>query len=332
MPSSTKITTSRLSAALAAAACFWMAACSNPKADFAEAARQDTVAAYEAFLAKHPRAEAAAAARERIGGLLWAEAEKDGTRAAYTRLLADPRAGTRLPDARRAIEALDWTEAAAAGTAAALEAFLQAYPESSHAGDARRAADALRWAAARQARTLEAAEAFLAAHPGSAHAEDARAFVKGLKWAGAKASNGGTQIMGMFWGGYTRFVKQLSASQDLECELGSATARWTVEASDGTMDLASDGSRLARNGAVVAASGLVAVKLADGTAEMVRIAGLLWKPDDNLLGSVLYSYDTAMGLSDPSRFAGWKAVPALDPAKPIAAFRITESGGIVFEP
>ena len=130
-----------------------LTACSsaNTNKDWANARTENTVAAYESYIDKHPGDEHAAWARKRIGTLLddsaWQTAQRANSVDSYLQYLAVEPYGTHAQAARDEIEALDranaWRNAQSSGSKMALQAFLQRYPQGPEADRARQKVAAL---------------------------------------------------------------------------------------------------------------------------------------------------------------------------------------------
>jgi outer membrane protein assembly factor BamD (BamD/ComL family) len=129
--------------------CFLSAAtllgCSSSQADWNTANTQGNVAAYQAFLSKHPNDPHDADAQQRIQTLqdsqAWMTAQTANTLQSYQQYLASEPSGAHAADARNQITSLqraaDWQTAKAAGTSGAVQDFLQKYPTGSEADEAR---------------------------------------------------------------------------------------------------------------------------------------------------------------------------------------------------
>ncbi len=120
-------------------------ACSSAQKDWQQASSTDTVAAYQAFLEKHPNTTESVVARDRIHALqdeqAWAGAQQSNTVAAFEKYLQEQPAGVHIAEARDRIAANErsaaWAAAASADTPEALEAFIQKYPQTPEAGQAK---------------------------------------------------------------------------------------------------------------------------------------------------------------------------------------------------
>jgi hypothetical protein len=127
---------------LAAAA---LAACSSSEADWNQANTQGTVAAYQAFLNKHPNDQHDAAARQRIQTLqdddAWKSAQTTNTVESYQQYITAQPNGAHVQDAHDRITGFErasaWQTAKATGTEAALQDFLQKYPTGPEADQAK---------------------------------------------------------------------------------------------------------------------------------------------------------------------------------------------------
>jgi hypothetical protein len=130
-----------------------LTACSSANAnkDWANARTENTVAAYESYIDKHPSDEHAAWARKRIGTLLddsaWQTAQSAKSVGSYLQYLEAEPYGTHAKAARDEIANLDradeWHNAQSSGSKMALQAFLQRYPQGPEADQARQKLAAL---------------------------------------------------------------------------------------------------------------------------------------------------------------------------------------------
>ena len=123
-----------------------IASCSSAKSDWTKAGNENTVPAYQNFLAAHPKDEHASEAHAMILQLQddngWAEAKHTGTAAAYRTYLEQYPRGTHSGDARDTVTSIDraaaWKAAQSeGGTAASIQAFLQKYPTGPEADQAK---------------------------------------------------------------------------------------------------------------------------------------------------------------------------------------------------
>jgi len=122
-----------------------LVACSSSESDWNQANTQGTVAAYQAFLSKHPNDPHDAAAQQRIQTLqddqAWMTAQSANTLQSYQQYLASEPMGAHAQDAQTRItdlqRAADWQQAKSTNTEAALQAFLQKYPTGPEADQAK---------------------------------------------------------------------------------------------------------------------------------------------------------------------------------------------------
>lgn len=113
-----------------------VASCSSAQSDWAKAGNENTVAAYQDFLSKHPKDQHANEAQAMIVQLqddnAWAEAKHSGSTAAYQTYLQQSPQGSHAGEARDAIVAMEraaaWKSAQSEPTATSYSAFLQKYP------------------------------------------------------------------------------------------------------------------------------------------------------------------------------------------------------------
>lgn len=122
-----------------------VASCSSAQSDWAKATSDNTISAYQEFLAAHPKDQHANAAQTMILQLqddnAWSEAKRSGTTAAYQIYLQQSPEGAHAAEARDALTAIDraaaWKTAQDADTAAYIQAFLQKYPTGLEADQAK---------------------------------------------------------------------------------------------------------------------------------------------------------------------------------------------------
>jgi hypothetical protein len=122
-----------------------LAACGSATKDWANASAQNTVAAYQSFLAKHPGDTHAPDARMYLSGLqdesAWKTAQSGNSLESYRQYLQSQPTGMHSQDARDHVTGLEradaWKSAQLGGSQATLEAFLQKYPQGAEADQAR---------------------------------------------------------------------------------------------------------------------------------------------------------------------------------------------------
>lgn len=137
------MTTLRL--AVAAAALLALFGCANPEADWQKAEAENTEAAYQAFLEKHPEGEWAQRAQAQLDALKdakdWENAQTADAIESYNDYLLAHPAGAHMGEARQRIGELEmeaaWSTAQQAGTKEALEDFVSRYPDAPQAEQAR---------------------------------------------------------------------------------------------------------------------------------------------------------------------------------------------------
>jgi hypothetical protein len=121
-----------------------MSSCNSAKSDWAKAANENTVAAYQNFLAAHANDEHASEAKAMMLQLQdddgWAVAKHTGTGAAYETYLQRYPQGSHAGQAREAITSIDraaaWKTAQSAGSTS-IQGFLQKYPTGPEADQAK---------------------------------------------------------------------------------------------------------------------------------------------------------------------------------------------------
>lgn len=122
-----------------------IAGCSSAQSDWAKAENDNTVLAYQNFLAAHPNDQHANEAQAMIlklqDGNAWAETKHSGTAAAYQSYLQQSPQGAHAAEARDEMTALDraaaWKSAQGVGTVASVQAFVQKYPTGPEADQAK---------------------------------------------------------------------------------------------------------------------------------------------------------------------------------------------------
>ncbi len=158
-----------------------VAACGSATQDWANARSANTVAAYQAFMDKHPKDAHVEDAQMNIAALqdesAWKLAENGNTLDSYQQYLQTMPTGTHAQAARDQVAALEranaWKSAQSAGTSSDLQAFLQKYPQGPEADQARQklamltAAYRAKLGAFRDARAAERVSAELRSHFGT---------------------------------------------------------------------------------------------------------------------------------------------------------------------
>ena len=122
-----------------------IAGCGSSTADWNKASNENTVAAYQGFVAAHPKDPHASEAQALILQLQddnsWAEAKRTATTAAYQTYLQQYPQGAHAGDARDAMKSMDraaaWKTAQGAATATSVQAFLRQYPTGPEADQAK---------------------------------------------------------------------------------------------------------------------------------------------------------------------------------------------------
>lgn len=122
-----------------------LVACNSAHSDWQRASVTNTVAAYLAFLQKHPNTTESVAARDRIHAIqdeqAWARTQQRNTVAAFQNYLQEQPAGIHVAEARSLIAAAErftaWVAATSADTPEAFEAFLEKYPQAPQANQAK---------------------------------------------------------------------------------------------------------------------------------------------------------------------------------------------------
>jgi hypothetical protein len=140
----------RLLAASLASTVFFLAGCNSAASDWSTAKAENTVAAYQTFLAAHPNDAHAADAKNMISSMedsdVWTGAQHANTVAAYQAYLDKFPQGSNAAAARDAVTGLKRAEAwktAQSGNVPALRSFLQEYPTAPEAALAKAQIDKL---------------------------------------------------------------------------------------------------------------------------------------------------------------------------------------------
>jgi hypothetical protein len=118
-----------------------LSGCSSSESDWTQAARENTLPAYQRFLAAHPNGKHAFEAQAMIlkeqdeNG--WQEAQHAGTNAAYENYLQQFAQGAHVAAAKEAMTASDraaaWKSVQSETTVAGVQSFLQKYPTGAEA-------------------------------------------------------------------------------------------------------------------------------------------------------------------------------------------------------
>jgi sporulation related protein len=122
-----------------------MVACGSATKDWADASAQNTIAAYQSFLGKHPNDAHAADAKMYIAALqdnsAWKAAQNGDSLDSYREYLQSEPSGMHAQDARDRVTGLEradaWKSAQSGSSESALKAFLQKYPQGPEADQAR---------------------------------------------------------------------------------------------------------------------------------------------------------------------------------------------------
>ena len=130
---------------VAAAALALVFACSSPERDWQKAQKENTEAAFQAFLEKHPEGEWAQKAQAQLDAIKdtrdWENAQTSDAVAAYNNYLLAHPTGAHMGEARQRVTDLQtaaaWSAAQAAGTREALEQFLMQHADAPQAEQAR---------------------------------------------------------------------------------------------------------------------------------------------------------------------------------------------------
>jgi hypothetical protein len=137
------------SSAVVAAVCFGVvlltSGCNSAQSDWTKAANENTVFAYQNFLAAHPKDAHSTEAQAKILQLQddngWIEAQRIGTIAAYQTYIQQFPQGSHAADAQGSMTSLEraaaWKTAESGGTTEAFKAFLQKYPTGPEADQAK---------------------------------------------------------------------------------------------------------------------------------------------------------------------------------------------------
>ncbi|CAG0941453.1 hypothetical protein GPROT2_01313 [Gammaproteobacteria bacterium] len=131
--------------AVATAAIAFIAACSSPEGDWKKAEAENTEAAYQAFLDRHPEGEWAQKAQAQLDAIKdtrdWENAQSADAIEGYNNYLLAHPTGAHMGEARQRISDLEteaaWQTAQSAGTREAIEDFLIRYADAPQAEQAR---------------------------------------------------------------------------------------------------------------------------------------------------------------------------------------------------
>lgn len=303
-----------------------------------------TIEGVDTYLAAYPQGRLVTDAKKLRDGLVetqeWTQAKAANTVDSVESFLRQYPQTQRKAEAEHILlplrEARDWKKAKDDNTIESLGKFLSQYPSSTHASQANALLVPLResatWAQISQKPSVEAVEKFISQYPQSPRGADAQAVLRALRWASADAQNGRAQMMGMYMGGYQRFISAFEITHDLTCDLGSANVHYTIDAGKGYLDMTRDGKKIARNGIDPKVTGSIDAKQSGGAATTTKIVGIIWSKDENLLGSCVYSYDTHLGITNAKQFDGLAATPPIDGSKRICAFKIGPDGTLTVQP
>jgi len=171
-----------------AALALTLGACALPhQDDWVAAKRQDTEAAYRAYIKKHPRVPEARRARATLVRLAY---RKAGNTAAGLRAFArqHPRSAEAKLALKRAAD-LDWANAEKRNDVRGYRAFLQANPKAPQAKTARTRLAELAWAKVADASDPLTLRSFVAAYPNSAHINEAKRRLNDASWQAAQKKN-----------------------------------------------------------------------------------------------------------------------------------------------
>jgi len=122
-----------------------LTACGSTQMDWNQARAMNTVAAYEAFIDKHPNTPESVEAHQQIATLndawAWAQALRASSLDSFESYLQQWSSGLHAPEARARIDTMErtdaWYAASLAGSTEALQDFLEKYPQGPLADQAR---------------------------------------------------------------------------------------------------------------------------------------------------------------------------------------------------
>jgi hypothetical protein len=122
-----------------------LTACGSAQNDWNQARTADTVAAYEAFIDKHPNTPQSVQAHQQIAALndeqAWAQALQANTAESFQSYLQQRPSGLHADQARDRIGSIErmnaWYAASSVGSTDALQDFMQKYPHGPEANQAR---------------------------------------------------------------------------------------------------------------------------------------------------------------------------------------------------
>jgi len=148
--------------------------CATASSAFKSAKQEDTVAAYEEYLAKYPDSEFSRQAETRLEELYFEKARKADTIEAYKDYLEKYPDGKYAEQAKPRLEELSFEEARKVDTIEAYEGYLEKYPDGKYAEQTEARVEELYFEWARKTDTIETYKEYLLKYP------DGR-FVKGVR-------------------------------------------------------------------------------------------------------------------------------------------------------
>lgn len=166
-----------------------LSGCVSAESRWQTAQKHDTVAAYEAFLEKAPKASYASPARERIEQLKFQQAAKAGTVPALEAYLREYPEGQNAPKARDQLDEIVFAQAQKTRTITAFDAYLKRYPQGLHVSSAQEGIRQLKLEQARNTDTLQAMEAYLKEYPTGQLSAEADAAAERAAWLIVEKNN-----------------------------------------------------------------------------------------------------------------------------------------------
>ena len=152
------------------------------RSDWQEAERQDTVAAYQRYLARYPTGGWRKDASDGIEQSVWKHAKEQGTLEAYQDYQAKYPKGRWWQDASDTIERLVWEQARGRGTLKAYLDYQRKYPKGRWWHDARNSMEKPAWEQAQAQDTPEEYRRFLNEYPSGRYSQAAEQRLRAATW------------------------------------------------------------------------------------------------------------------------------------------------------
>lgn len=156
---------------------------------FKEAKQSGTVAAYDAFLRKHPKHELAKDARELREKALFNAVTKENTVKSCASYLKEYPEGKFVSQVKAKKESLVWEEAEMENSVSSFDAYLKEYPDGKFALRAKEKKESLLWEKAEKENSVSAFDAYLKEYPEGKFAAQAEEKKESLIWEKAEKEN-----------------------------------------------------------------------------------------------------------------------------------------------